>query len=101
MPIQVKNKLLQVRVDQALFDAFVAVADSCDVSVSGLVRALMMRHVDELAKREAREAQKAATLLSRAVHAPAIPAPVETPSSPLKTRPNDKKQRRLERKQGR
>lgn len=101
MPIQVKNKLLQVRVDQALFDAFSAVADSRNVSVSQMVRALMMRHVDELAKRAASEAQRAATLVARAAPVPVASVPVKTPPTTLKTRPNDKKLRRLERKQGR
>lgn len=101
MPIQPKDKLLQVRIDRGLYDRFAALADSKDLTVSGAVRGFMRYHVDQADARARKDAEWAATLAARAAAASTASAPVVVPPTPLKTRPNDKKLRRLERKQGR
>lgn len=91
MALNPKSKVFQVRVDPALFDAFQAVCASQDMTVSEGVRQLM-RH-RSAASLQARGAVSAPVVVAGRSDAP------KTPPPPLKTPPNDKKLRRLAKKQ--
>jgi antitoxin component of RelBE/YafQ-DinJ toxin-antitoxin module len=83
MPIQPKNKLIQIRLDEALFDRFTAIADSNNATVSGMVRALMWRYIEQFENRTRKEAEWAATLASRAAAVAASESPVKQLVEPV------------------
>lgn len=93
MTVKVKSKVFQVRVDPELYAAYQAVADSHELTVSETIRGFMRSRV-----KMALEAR------SGVLERPAVPdshLANKMPSTTLRVRPSDKKERRLERKQGR
>jgi predicted transcriptional regulator len=104
MPIKTKDKLLQIRVEQDLFDRFSALCDRKGYSVSAAIRWSMNDSVSRYEQRVAKDAEWAATLESRSKAASAAESvekpysvPLIDPRTPVETA--FQKKRRIEKEQ--
>lgn len=83
MPVQTKDKLLQVRIDQELYDRFSIFADSKNATVSAAVRGVMRHYVEQFEVRARKDAEWAATLASRAAAARSTEVAQKSPVGPV------------------
>lgn len=75
MAIIPKTKVIQLRVEPALFDRLVARADVVDSNVSGLIRGVMRQYLTNVEEKDRKDAEWAATVNSRAAAATAAVGP--------------------------
>jgi antitoxin component of RelBE/YafQ-DinJ toxin-antitoxin module len=69
MPVQIKDKLLQIRTDQAFLERVSSLADRNDMTTSAFVRRVLERAISQMEERIRKDAEWDATLSSRAVAA--------------------------------
>jgi hypothetical protein len=83
MPIVTKDKMLQIRLEQELFDRAGVIADFYGMTVSAFVRNLINRGVDQMEKKAVSDAKWDATLAARAAAAASAEGAVIAPEGPL------------------